>query len=98
MQRYLAATFYRLGRYTEAEEYLLKTIQQWPEESGPIEQLAHVYRVDGKLKEALDAWRRVIALEPGHALAERAIKNLEAAVAKSENRRARPSWVCSCRT
>lgn len=84
VQRYLAATFYRLGRYTEAEEYLLKTIQQWPEESGPIEQLAHVYRVDGKLKEALDAWRRVIALEPGHALAERAIKNLEAAVAKSE--------------
>lgn len=84
VQRYLAATFYRLGRYTEAEEHLLKTIQQWPDESGPIEQLAHVYRVDGKLKEALDAWRRVIALEPGHALAERAIKNLEAAVAKSE--------------
>lgn len=84
VQRYLAATFYRLGRYTEAEEHLLKTINQWPEETGPREQLAHVYRVDGKLKEALDAWKQVLSLEPGHALAERAVKNLEGAVAKSE--------------
>lgn len=84
VQRYLAATYYRLGRYTEAEEHLLKTMKQWPGETGPREQLAHVYRVDGKLKESLDTWRQVLKLEPGHALAERAVKNLETAVGQND--------------
>lgn len=84
VQRYLAATYYRLGRYTEAEEHLEKTLKQWPDEVGPCEQLAHVYNVDGKLDAALKTWRKVVAIQPDHTLAGKAIKKLEAALEKEE--------------
>ena len=85
VQRYLAATYYRLGRYTEAEEHLLKTIQQWPDEVGPCEQLAHVYQVDGRTKDALDTWRRVVRISPEHTVAKRAVKTLESEIEKKES-------------
>ncbi len=90
VQRYLAATYYRLGRYAEAEEHLSKTIEQWPDEVGPCEQLAHVYQVDGKPKESLAAWRRVLELSPEHTVAKRAVVTLEDAISSEEKEKKVP--------
>ena len=92
VERYLAATYYRLGRYAEAEERLRKTIQQWPDEVGPCEQLAYVLQVDGELKESLKTWRRVLELQPDHATAKRAIKGLESAVESKEPKAGVPMY------
>ena len=41
--RYLAATYYRLGRYMDAISELKEILQQWPSETAVWEQLARVY-------------------------------------------------------
>lgn len=92
VERYLAATFYRLGRYVEAAERLRKTIEQWPDEIGPREQLAHVLRVDGDLKGSLEVWRGILELQPDHAVAQRAVKKLEEKIAESSTKSATPHY------
>lgn len=87
VQRYLAATYYRLGRYTEAQEHLLKTIEQWPDEVGPCEQLAHIYEVDERPKDALKAWSRVLSIQPDHVGAKEAVKKLEQEVGQTEQKK-----------
>ena len=80
VERYLAATYYRLGRYAEAAEHLRGTIRQWPEEPGPCEQLAHVLQVDGKLEDSLEQWKQLQRLEPEHSVAAKSIAKIEKAL------------------
>ncbi len=77
--RYLAATYYRLGRYEEAVSELHQAIEQWPREVGLREQLARVLEVAGKREQAAEIWESVHALDAHHPLAERAAKRLREA-------------------
>ncbi|HEX72356.1 MAG TPA: tetratricopeptide repeat protein [Candidatus Hydrogenedentes bacterium] len=76
--RYLAATYYRLGRYDDAAAELRAAIETWPQEMGLREQLARVLEVAGKNLEAADSWERIHVLDPNHPFASSAIKRLRA--------------------
>ncbi|HOQ90632.1 MAG TPA: tetratricopeptide repeat protein, partial [Candidatus Hydrogenedentes bacterium] len=45
--RYLGATLYRLGRFSEAEQVLKEAIGHWPEEIQLYEQLSRVQEAAG---------------------------------------------------
>ncbi len=62
--RYLAATYYRLGKYAEAETELLKALKDHPQEYSLLEQLAKVYEGAGNTDKAIDAWTRVSEIKP----------------------------------
>jgi len=76
--RYLAATYYRLGRYAEAIEELEAAIARWPQEIGLREQLARVLEVAGKRQEASNIWQAVAGIQPDHPTANSAIRRLRA--------------------
>lgn len=57
--RYLAATYYRLGRYNDAIVELEEAVEAWPEEVGVLEQLARTLEVAGKRQEAIAAWEQI---------------------------------------
>ncbi|MBI2422472.1 MAG: hypothetical protein HYV27_06565 [Candidatus Hydrogenedentes bacterium] len=60
--RYLAATYYRLGRYNDAIRELLDTLETFPEDGALLELLARVYEGAGNRKKALETWRRAAPL------------------------------------
>lgn len=74
--RYLAATYYRLGRYDEAAAELREGLETWPKEIGLYEQLARVLELAGQREEAAKVWEGVIALDPHHPIAENSAKRL----------------------
>lgn len=74
--RYLAATYYRLGRYDEAVDELKEAIEVWPEEVGLREQLARVLEVAGRPQEASRLWEQVAQMDPDHAIARQAADRL----------------------
>lgn len=74
--RYLAATYYRLGRYNEAISELEEAVKTWPEEAGLREQLARILEVAGRNHEAVEVWSGVQNLVPNHASAAEAVKRL----------------------
>ncbi|MBI2424404.1 MAG: hypothetical protein HYV27_16360 [Candidatus Hydrogenedentes bacterium] len=74
--RYLSATYYRLGRYSNAIEELRDAIKYWPDEVGLHEQLARVLEVDNQRDEAKKVWERVLALDGSHALAGSSIRRI----------------------
>lgn len=74
--RYLAASYYRLGRHEEAAKELETAIGLWPGEIGLREQLAHVLEAGGLFKEAADAWSAIHELKPRHPIAGVAAKRL----------------------
>ena len=74
--RYLAATYYRLGRHSEAIKVLEDGLEIWPQESGLYEQLARVLEVAGEREHAADVWEKLAELDPKHRLAARAAKRL----------------------
>ena len=76
--RYLAATYYRLGRYGEARRELERAIATWPHEVGLREQLGRVLEVAGERKEAIQVWEDVRALDAHHPIADSAIRRLKA--------------------
>ncbi len=76
--RYLAATYYRLGRYGEAQRELERAIETWPHEVGLREQLGRVLEVAGDRKEAMRVWEEVLALDAHHPIADSAIRRLKA--------------------
>lgn len=80
--RYLAATYYRLGRYEEAVQELEEAIEVWPGEIGLREQLARVLEVAGRSTDASRVWEQVAAMDPEHPIARRAAQRL---VAPQEN-------------
>ncbi|MCX5771220.1 MAG: tetratricopeptide repeat protein [Candidatus Hydrogenedentes bacterium] len=74
--RYLAATYYRLGKYPEAIAELEQAVEDWPEEIPVREQLARVLEVAGRKEGAATVWREVLKLKPGHTMAEQALARL----------------------
>lgn len=74
--RYLAATYYRLGKYPEAIAELEAAVEDWPEEIPVHEQLARVLEVAGRKEGAATVWREVLKLKPGHSMAEQALARL----------------------
>jgi hypothetical protein len=74
--RYLAATYYRLGKYPEAIAELETAVEDWPEEIPVREQLARVLEVAGRKEGAATVWREVLKLKPSHAMAEQALARL----------------------
>lgn len=84
VRRYLAATYYRLGRYAEAAAELEEARKTWPDEIGVWEQLGHVYQADRRLEEALDVWEHVHAMAPEHTIALKTVKKIKAALASND--------------
>lgn len=74
--RYLAATYYRLGRYDESISELEEAIIVWPDEVGLREQLARVLEIAGDPEQASAVWEEVQRLDPDHALAKSASERL----------------------
>ena len=52
VMRYLAATYYRLGRYSDAAHELRTAVDVWPDEIAPREQLARVLESAGENEES----------------------------------------------
>ena len=77
VRRYLGATYYRLGRYSEAIAELEDSIREWPDEIGMREQLAYVLKADKQYEPALLAWKEVQRLQPDHAIAKKSIQRLD---------------------
>lgn len=76
--RYLAATYYRLGRYDDASAELVSALQRWPEDVGLREQLARVKEIAGDRKGASEVWEEIAAISPAHPTAESSIRRLHA--------------------
>jgi len=74
--RYLAATYYRLGRYEDAIVELKEALIIWPNEVGLYEQLARVLEVNGHRSEAAQVWEDVHKIVPNHPFARIAMKRL----------------------
>lgn len=74
--RYLAATYYRLGRYEDAVREIEYGIENWPDELGLREQLARVLEVAGRREAAADAWDEVRKRDPKHPVADSAVRRL----------------------
>lgn len=76
--RYLAATYYRLGRYEEAIGELEQALARWPEEVGLREQLARVKEIAGDRLGATKEWQQIAEINPEHPTANSAIRRLHA--------------------
>jgi hypothetical protein len=74
--RYLAATYYRLGRYDEAAAELCEAIETWPEDLGLREQLARVLEIAGQRLDAAEVWEGILEIDPHHPIAETAARRL----------------------
>lgn len=74
--RYLAATYYRLGRYDEAVRELDEALEIWPDETGLREQLARVLEIAGKRERAAEAWALIKEKDPQHPIAGSAVRRL----------------------
>ncbi len=80
IMRYLAATYYRLGRHEEAVKALEEALAVWPKDVGLREQLARSQAEAGNHVAALKSWREVHKLAPDHPFAEQAIARLKTIV------------------
>jgi len=86
--QFLAATYYRLGRYEEAEQELRQALERWPKEKGLLLQLARTCEVAGQCPQAIEAWEAIRKLDPGHAQAEQAIPRLRERLKPAANKEA----------
>ena len=75
--RYMAATYYRLGRYDEAIEELQAARRNWPQVVALCEQLARVYEVSGRRQQACAMWETILEEDPRHPAAHQAIQRLQ---------------------
>lgn len=73
--RYLAATYYRLGKYDDATEVLAQTLKTRPDDDALLEQLAKIYEGGNQFEKALAVWTRIAAIKPGPA-ADEALERL----------------------
>lgn len=85
--RYLAATYYRLGRYEEATRELKEAIAIWPDEIGIYEQLARVLEIAGDNLGAAAMWEKVQELDPHHPMAAHAAARLRSSTSDTEKKK-----------
>jgi hypothetical protein len=85
--RYLAATYYRLGRYEECIHELHGALESWPAEIPIREQLARAYEVASNTGEAVRVWQDILKMDPQHPIATQSIHRLTTTIEKfsSEN-------------
>lgn len=76
MRRYLAAVYFRMGRYEESIAELAEAIDLWPEELALRVQRAHMFEAAARKEEALAAWEGVRRLSPDHRGAQVALQRL----------------------
>jgi hypothetical protein len=74
--RYLAATYYRLGRYEDSITELEAALELWGGEVPLREQLARVLEVAGHRERAEAVWHEVLGFLPNHSTAQRALDRL----------------------
>ena len=82
LYRYLAATYYRLTRFEEAEKVVLAALAKWPGELKFQEQHAQILQESGDEEKAADIWESIALEVPKHRFARRAVKQLRKKVAK----------------
>ncbi len=80
--RFLAASYFRLGRYEESIRELRRAIETWPDELALREQLAKVLEVADQKQEAVKVWEALHQDDPKHPLAGRAAKRLRKQIEK----------------
>lgn len=73
VMRYLAATYYRLGRFDESIEALQDALKIWPKDVELREQLARTLGEANHNEDALKAWRVVLEQAPDHHFAKQAV-------------------------
>jgi tetratricopeptide (TPR) repeat protein len=73
LQRYLAATHYRLQQFTEAATALEIAVSRNPDDVLLLEQLAKTYEGAGRRHRAIDTWKLVLKLDAS----PRAVEALE---------------------
>ncbi|MCF6283721.1 MAG: tetratricopeptide repeat protein [Candidatus Hydrogenedentes bacterium] len=88
--RYLAATYYRLGRYEEATKELRETIAVWPDEVGIYEQLARVLEIAGDHPGAAEMWDKTLELDPHHPVAAHAATRLRSSTPDTDKKKILP--------
>jgi len=76
--RYLAAAYYRLGRYEESIQELESAINTWPHEIPLREQLARAYEVSQNTADAIRVWQHILEIDPQHPIAAPSIQRLSA--------------------
>jgi len=81
--RYLAATYYRMGKYDDAIRELTEAIEVWPNEICLKEQLARVLESAGRIEEAAQAWELISDGDPKHPVAKRNMQRLKDAPPES---------------
>ena len=77
VMRYLAATYYRLGRHDESIKALQEALTVWPKDVSMREQLARTQAEAGHNDDALKTWRELAKLDPDHSFAKQAIARVE---------------------
>ncbi len=82
VSRFLAATYFRLGRYDEAIREMRNALDKFPEDIGLREQLARTLVVDDQKEDAVKAWEEVLKHKPDHGYAKQAIEKLKKSIAK----------------
>ena len=92
--RALADTCDVLHRYGEAAQAMEEYLALWPEDPYALHVLAYCHERAGQHRRALDAWRRLLRVVPGHISAERGIARLSTRASsgggRSEESRAGP--------
>ena len=73
-QRGLGLTYIAMGRSNEAKEILEKAVKDYPKFVPLYDDLAKVYVISHDYEKALDAYHKVIELDPGSAMAMEAEK------------------------
>lgn len=76
VSRYLAATFYRLGRNDEALNVLEKALERWPEETHLLEQMSRVLEGMEEHARARDVWEEILKRQPEHPLGKKALSRI----------------------
>lgn len=86
VSRYLAATYYRLGKNEEALEELRDALNRWPDELSLKEQMTRVLETLKDYAGARAAWEEIREAQPDHPLAEKALERLKRSERKAAER------------
>lgn len=86
VSRYLAATYYRLGKNEEALEELRDALDRWPDELSLKEQMTRVLETLKDYAGARTVWQEIRDAQPDHPLAEKALERLKRSERKAAER------------